>query len=105
MLAPHDPYEKNPSRRNGQRREFDNEHVLGTDKVGHDYLSRLMYGAQIRYSSGFQAGDLGLIGTAMGVTAGYFGGRVDMVVNFIIDTRLAMPVFLVAMAAVVTWRR
>ena len=35
--------------------------------------------------------------------AGYFGGRVDMVVNFIINTRLAMPVFLVAMAAVVAF--
>ena len=45
----------------------------------------------------------GVIGTALGVIAGYFGGRVDMVVNFIINTRLAMPVFLVAMAAVVAF--
>jgi peptide/nickel transport system permease protein len=44
-----------------------------------------------------------VIGTALGVTAGYFGGRVDMMVNFIINTRLAMPVFLVAMAAVVAF--
>ena len=42
----------------------------------------------------------GVIGTTMGVLAGYFGGRVDMVVNFIITTRLSMPVVLVALAVV-----
>ena len=40
------------------------------------------------------------IGTSLGVAAGYFGGRVDMVVNFIITTRLSMPVVLVALAVV-----
>ncbi len=42
----------------------------------------------------------GVIGTSLGVAAGYFGGRVDMVVNFIITTRLSMPVVLVALAVV-----
>ena len=106
--APHDPYEQELSSRLmnpfWHEKKFDNEHVLGTDKVGRDYLSRLMYGAQISLLIGFSSMLIsGLIGTAMGVTAGYFGGRVDMVVNFIINTRLAMPVFLVAMAAVVAF--
>ena len=80
------------------------EHLLGTDKVGRDYLSRLVYGAQISLLIGFSTMIIsGFIGTVLGVTAGYFGGRVDMVVNFIINTRLAMPVFLVAMAAVVAF--
>ena len=69
-----------------------------------DYLSRLIYGAQISLLIGFSTMLIsGFIGTVLGVTAGYFGGRVDMVVNFIINTRLAMPVFLVAMAAVVAF--
>ena len=66
-------------------------------------LSRLIYGAQISLLIGFSTILIsGVIGTALGVTAG-LGGRVDMVVNFIINTRLAMPVFLVAMAAVVAF--
>lgn len=108
VLAPHDPYEQELSSRLmnpfWHEKKFDDEHLLGTDKVGRDYLSRLMYGAQISLLIGFSSMLIsGLIGTAMGVTAGYFGGRVDMVVNFIINTRLAMPVFLVAMAAVVAF--
>ena len=85
-------------------KKVDAEHLLGTDKVGRDYLSRLIYGSQISLLIGFSTMLIsGFIGTALGVTAGYFGGRVDMVVNFIINTRLAMPVFLVAMAAVVAF--
>ena len=85
-------------------KKVDPNHWLGTDKVGRDYFSRLVYGAQISLLIGFSTMLIsGFIGTVMGVTAGYFGGRVDMVVNFIINTRLAMPVFLVAMAAVVAF--
>ena len=108
LLAPHDPLETilanrltNPYWHDAKTLE---EHPLGTDKVGRDYLSRLIYGAQISLLIGFSTMLIsGTIGTILGVTAGYFGGRVDMVINFIINTRLAMPVFLVAMAAVVAF--
>ena len=108
LLAPHDPYETNLANRLTNPFWHDaktlEEHPLGTDKVGRDYLSRLIYGAQISLLIGFSTMLIsGTIGTILGVTAGYFGGRVDMVVNFIINTRLAMPVFLVAMAAVVAF--
>jgi peptide/nickel transport system permease protein len=108
LLAPHDPLETNLSNRLTNPFWHDaktlEEHPLGTDKVGRDYLSRLIYGAQISLLIGFSTMLIsGTIGTILGVTAGYFGGRVDMVINFIINTRLAMPVFLVAMAAVVAF--
>ena len=77
------------------------EHPLGTDHLGRDYMTRLFYGARISLLIGFAAMLIsGVIGTTLGVLAGYFGGRVDMVVNFIITTRLSMPVVLVALAVV-----
>ena len=108
LLAPHDPYEQTLSARLmnpfWHDKKVAEEHLLGTDKVGRDYLSRLIYGAQISLLIGFSSMLIsGLIGTTLGVVSGYFGGRVDLVVNFIINTRLAMPVFLVAMAAVVAF--
>ena len=108
LLAPHDPYELDLSKRLinpfWHDKKTDAEFMLDTDKIGRDYLSRLIYGAQISLLIGFSTILIsGVIGTALGVTAGYFGGRVDMMVNFIINTRLAMPVFLVAMAAVVAF--
>jgi peptide/nickel transport system permease protein len=108
VIAPHDPYQQTLSERlhNPFWHETKTlgEHPLGTDKVGRDYLSRLIYGAQVSLLIGFSTMLIsGFIGTVLGVCAGYFGGRVDMVVNFIINTRLAMPVFLVAMAAVVAF--
>ncbi|MGE0848699.1 MAG: ABC transporter permease [Hyphomicrobiaceae bacterium] len=76
-------------------------HPLGTDHLGRDYLTRLLYGAQISLLIGVAAMLIsGVIGTTLGVLAGYFGGRIDMVVTFIITTRLSMPVVLVALAVV-----
>ena len=77
------------------------DHPLGTDALGRDYLTRLFYGARISLFIGFAAMLIsGVIGTTLGVLAGYFGGRVDMVVNFILTTRLSLPVILVALAVV-----
>ncbi len=103
LLAPHDPYAqdllarlKPPVFLGG-----DWEHPLGTDHLGRDYLSRLIYGARISLLIGAVAATIsGLIGTVMGVAAGYFGGRTDAVVTFLINVRLAMPVVLVALAVV-----
>ncbi|MCB9992033.1 MAG: ABC transporter permease [Hyphomicrobiaceae bacterium] len=76
-------------------------HPLGTDQLGRDYWSRLVYGGRISLFIGLTATLVsGLIGTTLGILAGYFGGRTDMVISFLITTRLTMPVILVALATV-----
>ena len=104
VLSPHDPLGQDLTRRiipPVWHEAGTWEHPLGTDQFGRDYLSRLMYGARISLLIGFAAMLIsGVIGTTLGVIAGYFGGRVDMMVNFIITTRLSMPVVLVALAVV-----
>jgi peptide/nickel transport system permease protein len=104
VLAPHDPYHQNLSHRliNPIWHEDGTwEHPLGTDNLGRDYLSRLMYGARISLIIGVAAMLIsGVIGTTMGVCAGYFGGRVDTLVSALIATRLALPIMLVALAIV-----
>ncbi|MCM2561650.1 ABC transporter permease [Lutimaribacter sp. EGI FJ00015] len=103
LLAPHDPYAQSLMNRMEPPVFLGGtwEHPLGTDHLGRDYLSRLIYGARVSLLIGAVAALIsGVIGTAMGVAAGYFGGRVDMVVTFLINVRLAMPVVLVALAVV-----
>ena len=104
LLAPYDPYDQDLARRlipplwHG---EGTWAHPLGTDMLGRDYLSRLIYGARISLLIGFAVMLIsGLIGTALGVAAGYFGGKVDLVVTYLITVRLALPVILVALAVV-----
>ncbi|UTW12026.1 ABC transporter permease [Marinobacterium rhizophilum] len=79
----------------------DAAHLLGTDHLGRDYLSRLLYGARISIGIGFSVVLVAaLIGTSLGLLAGYFGGKVDMLISFLITTRLSLPIVLVALAAV-----
>jgi len=103
-LAPHDPNAQDLTRRLIPPLWYpkgDWTHPLGTDNLGRDYLSRTLYGARISLLIGLSVMVIsGIIGTAMGLVAGYFGGRVDLVITFLITTRLAMPVILFALAVV-----
>jgi peptide/nickel transport system permease protein len=103
LLAPHDPYAQDLMARMKPPVFLGGswEHPLGTDLLGRDFLSRLLYGARISLTIGIVAAFIsGIIGTTMGVAAGYFGGRTDTIVTFLVTTRLAMPVVLVALAVV-----
>lgn len=75
------------------------EHPLGTDHLGRDYLARLLWGGRISLMIGFSTILIaGVLGTTMGVLAGFYGGRVDFVVRFLIMVRLALPAILIALA-------
>src|SRR5271168_2472762 len=81
VLAPYDPYEQDLLKRLATpfwMEGSDPAHLLGTDQLGRDLLSRLLYGARISLSIGFAAMLMSAaIGITLGILAGYFGGRVD----------------------------
>lgn len=79
----------------------DAAHWLGSDQLGRDYFSRLIYGARISMLIGTLVVICsGAIGITLGVVGGFFGGRVDAVVMFIITCRLSIPLILVALTVV-----
>ncbi|MEH6830038.1 MAG: ABC transporter permease [Sulfitobacter sp.] len=104
LLAPHDPIAQDLTRRLLPPFWHDRsvpEHLLGTDHLGRDYLSRMIYGARV--SLGVGLGVIlvsGTIGITLGLIAGFFGGWIDLVISFAITTRLSLPIVLVALAAV-----
>jgi peptide/nickel transport system permease protein len=104
LIAPHDPYAQALGKRMippvwDARGNW--AHPLGTDNLGRDYLSRLLWGGRISLLIGVSVMLIsGAIGATLGLLAGYFGGRADLAITFLITTRLALPVVLVALAVV-----
>jgi peptide/nickel transport system permease protein len=101
-IAPYDPFAIDLSRRLVPPSWMEGgspANLLGTDQLGRDYLSRLVYGARISMIIGVATVvTSGLIGTTLGVLGGFYGGRMDDVVMFLITARLSIPVVLVALA-------
>jgi len=80
---------------------LDSSHILGTDEVGRDILSRLIYGARVSLLVGVIAVGLSCpLGVLVGLIAGYAGRRVDSVLMRITDIQLAIPTILLAIAVV-----
>jgi len=103
-LAPHDPFAQDLARRLIPPIWHETgtwTHPLGTDMLGRDYLSRVIHGSRISLLIGFSVMLIsGVIGAILGIVAGYFGGRTDLVVTYLITVRLSLPVILVALTTV-----
>ena len=107
FLAPHDPQFGSLAER--FRPPFwlaggSLNHALGTDHLGRDVMSRLIFGARVSLVVGFTAVIFaGVVGTALGILSGYLGGWVDQVVMRIVDAWLALPAltFAIFLAAIV----
>ncbi|RMF93092.1 MAG: ABC transporter permease [Nitrospinota bacterium] len=103
-FAPHDPYKQSiatrllpPAWEDGGRMEF----LLGTDQVGRDYLSRIIYGARISMITGTVAVVIALcIGVTLGVVAGYYGRFIDTLVTNLVNIMMAFPFILLALAVI-----
>lgn len=94
LIAPYDPILQSLTTIN---RKPTWEHWLGTDQFGRDVLSRLIYGSRNSLLFGIMAPSAAaLVGTSLGVIAGYFGGIVDRVISRLVDTLLAFPELLLA---------
>ena len=83
----------------GKREPPSAEHLLGTDQLGRDMLSRLIYGARISLTVGLLAPVVGLVvGGALGMMAGYLGGRFEALTVGVVDVLLAFPPLVFALA-------
>lgn len=77
------------------------EHLLGTDAIGRDIFTRLLYGARVSLWVGFIAvGISSLIGVTLGLVSGYFGGIVDEIIMRIVDIMLCFPSFFLILAVI-----
>lgn len=104
LIAPHDPAQHN------RRLRFtppvwveggDPRFILGTDQLGRDVLSRILYGSRISVLIGLAAALIGgLVGSAIGLMAGFYGGVVDQIISRLLDTFLSIP-FIVLVLAVI----
>jgi len=74
-------------------------HVFGTDPVGNDVFSRILYGGQVSFEVGFAVTAIGIVvGSLLGVTAGYLGGTTDAIISRVLDVLIAFPALVLALA-------
>ena len=105
LVATHDPLEQDllarltpPSFLAGGEAQY----LLGTDQLGRDLYSRIIYGARISLTIGLSAVLVSMIiGVLLGLVAGYFGGKIDAIIDFMVNAMLAFPFILLAMTLVI----
>lgn len=92
LLAPYDPYASVKFEVDQILAPPNAQHLLGTDDVGKDVLSQLIYGARISLLVGFAGSIMSIfIGTTVGLIAGYFGGRIDQFLMRLVDFLMVIP--------------
>ena len=83
------------------QKPFSNGHLLGTDQLGRDMLSRLIWGTRVSLAVGLTAAlAAALVGSTTGILAAFYGGTVDMLLMRVIDVLMAFPYLLLALAIV-----
>jgi peptide/nickel transport system permease protein len=102
LIVPHDPYAQSLMSRNiepmSEAEGGGLPHLMGTDFLGRDQFSRMIYGARVSLSVGFVSVALsGTFGIALGLISGYFGGRVDSIIMRTVDVMMAFPTLLLAL--------
>jgi peptide/nickel transport system permease protein len=106
VLAPHDPLSQSLDQRLSPPLLFGGTtaHLLGTDELGRDILSRLMFGAGVSLAIGVAAVLIsGVLGTGVGVVAGFYGGLVDEISMRLADLRMALPFVLLVIVTIVVF--
>ena len=103
-IAPHDPLSVNIRHRLAPPAWMDGgtpQHLLGTDPVGRDLLSRVLYGGRVSLLVGVAAVTVSAtIGVLLGLGAGYFGGRLDWTITTLVNVMLTFPFVLFALAVI-----
>lgn len=98
IIAPYDPYKMNPTKR---LKPPSTTFVLGTDNFGRDMFSRIIYGARISLYIGLVATAIGTgVGAVFGLASGYWGGKLDLVLQRFMDIMLSIPGLVLALAIV-----
>ena len=98
-LAPFDPNKQDLMRAMIAPQWLSGPHVFGTDHVGRDLLSRLIYGARISLSIAASVVVIsGAVGIFLGIVSGYFGGRIDFLIQKVVEMVWAFPPLLIAIA-------
>ena len=104
LIAPFDPYDQTLTNRLLPpiwHEKGSWSHPFGTDALGRDYFSRVIFGARISLMIGFFAAAVSaVVGSTLGMIGGYFGGKTDAVVMYLINVKLALPGLLVALSLV-----
>lgn len=98
ILVPHDPYKMHLREKLAPP---SSSHLLGTDDLGRDVLSRIMLGTRVSLTVGFiAAGISAVVGVCMGLLAGYLGKPVDTLIMSLVDLLMSFPSFLLILAVV-----
>lgn len=100
VLSPYDPIRMSPTE---ALEPPSLRHLAGTDRLGRDIMTRIMYGSRISLQMGFISVGIALVlGSLLGLMAGYFGGWVDSAINFLTNVLLALPGVLLALVILAT---
>src|SRR5690606_690740 len=106
LIAPYDPYARVRAAPDQILAPPSPQHILGTDDAGKDVFSQLLYGARVSLLVGFTASLVSMvIGSAVGLVAGYYGGKVDTVLMRVVDFLLVIPYLPLVLVIIAVWGR